>query len=73
MSNGSIISLTEVVDNGFGSRRYNLVILAEGYTASQLPDFTGCVEFCRGTAADTLIRSELWWPSMSIALTSPDR
>jgi IgA Peptidase M64 len=39
MSNGTVIGLTKVVDNGPDSSRYNLVILAEGYTASQLPDF----------------------------------
>lgn len=39
MSNGSVIGLTKVVDNGPDSSLYNLVILAEGYTASQLPNF----------------------------------
>jgi hypothetical protein len=45
ISNGSVIGLTKVVDNGPGSRRYNLLILAEGYPECQLPDFTRCVEF----------------------------
>lgn len=38
-SDGSVLSLTKIVDHGPSATRFNLVIVAEGYTASQLNTF----------------------------------
>ena len=38
-SDGAIVSLTKIVDNGPASSRYNLVIVAEGYRDTELTQF----------------------------------
>lgn len=38
-SDGSVVGLTKIVDNGPASRRWNLVILAEGYRQAELAKF----------------------------------
>lgn len=38
-SDGTVIGLTRVYDEGPASDRWNLVLVAEGYTSAQMPDF----------------------------------
>lgn len=40
---GTVLGVTKVVDNGPDAERYNLVVVAEGFTASQQDDFNNRV------------------------------
>ena len=38
-SDGSVLGTTKIVDNGPATRRYNIVILSEGYRSSEMTQF----------------------------------
>lgn len=42
-TDGSVVGVTKVVDNGPANRRWNLVLLAEGYRTAELPKFASDV------------------------------
>jgi len=37
--NGTVIGMTKILDNGSASDRFNIVLVAEGYQAAELPQF----------------------------------
>src|SRR6266436_5413712 len=59
MSNGSVIGLTKVVDNGPGSRQYNPSFSPRARRRASYRISPDMSNFCRGTAGDTVIWSEL--------------
>src|SRR5262245_30302081 len=52
-ADGRIIGTTKIVDNGDASERWNLVILAEGYRESELPQFVADAQSFLDTLAVT--------------------
>jgi hypothetical protein len=47
-NDGSVLAFTQLLDNGPRNRRYNIVLVAEGYTAAEIPRFrTHCRGFLR--------------------------
>ena len=52
-SDGQVIGMTQVVNHGAASQRWNLVILSEGYQQSQLPQFHTDVQNFIGTLLQT--------------------
>ena len=45
-ADGSVIGLTKIIDRGPATTKWNLVLVSEGYTAGQLPQFhTDCQDF----------------------------
>src|SRR5581483_8278547 len=60
MSDGQVVGMTKIVDHGDPSQRWNLVVLSEGYQASQLDQFhTDAQNFVR-TMYQTPPYDELW-------------
>jgi len=39
IGDGTVIGMTKILDNGPASDRFNIVLVAEGYQAAELPQF----------------------------------
>jgi len=59
-SDGSIAGLQKIVDHGSNSLRYNIVILGDGYQASELPQYAADVQSFIDTFAATAPYDTLW-------------
>ena len=59
-SDGSVVGVTNIVDHGDPSQRWNLVILGDGYQTSQLNQFHGDVQNFVETMYQTAPYDELW-------------
>lgn len=59
-ADGTVIGMTKVVDNGDPARRWNLVILGDGYQADQLAQFASDVETFAETMRATAPYGDLW-------------
>jgi hypothetical protein len=59
-SDGSVIGITQVVNHGDPSQRWNLVILSEGYRQSELTQFESDVQNFLATMYQTAPYDELW-------------
>jgi hypothetical protein len=59
-SDGFISGLHKIVDHGLNSQRYNIVILGDGYRASELAKFAADVEAFINTFRTTAPYDQLW-------------
>jgi hypothetical protein len=64
-SDGSISGLHKIVDHGPNSERYNIVILGDGYSASELAKFAADVDAFVNTFRTTAPYDQLW-PGINI-------
>jgi hypothetical protein len=57
LNDGQVLGTTRILNNGSNARRYNIVLLAEGYTAGQQTDFNDkCQEFLQVMNEDPWFR-----------------
>src|SRR5262249_15960518 len=62
-SDGTVQGLTQLLDNGPASQRCNIVLVAEGFQASELSDFAdACDSFV------TVLKAENWYPVLGKAI-----
>ena len=63
IADGAIVGLTKLIDNGPNAQRMNIVLVAEGFRASELATFdTRCGEFV------TALQDEPWFPTLGAAI-----
>ena len=56
-SDGAVIGSTQIFGSAPRNRAFNVVLLAEGFTAAQQADFnTACGEFSDGVSRHTAVR-----------------
>lgn len=59
-TDGKVVGLTKIVDHGANAERYNLVILGDGYQASELMQFAADVQNFVGVFQATAPYNRLW-------------
>ena len=62
-ADGAVVGLTKLVDNGPDAQRLNIVLIAEGFRATELATFaTRCGEFVSS------LQAEPWFPTLGAAI-----
>lgn len=62
-NDGSVLGVTKILNNGSDDSRFNIVLVAEGFTNSEQDDFNNaCNEFL------SVLQSESWFPDLGEAI-----